>query len=190
MRLNNHECYRTGDINFFSACLSVGIPPLPGTAEVMAVSNGRDYHQFRLSTISLCGSHRTVDLDKAWNDYDAFQRERPDHPFAGLMSLIRHCINNGARNKGQWVEASAEFLGVPKDVIAKGVRDTRQMEENAPESPVTYACCLICNRFAAIDLAKGATPKEVLYEANDGPGILWMDGNLDKKQKAYLMRQL
>lgn len=187
MRIGNHECYRTGDINFFAACLAIGIPPMPEAGEVFAQDDGKDYHTFRLSTLSECGQHRTHDMDKAWNNAKAFAVESPGHPFAGLMDFISFA--RGSRKKAEFIEKAADFLSVTRDAMRRAMRDVEKLVATQGESPLTYVVCFIHARFDALTLIKTATPKEVLNET-DGPGIVMMDGRLPRKQKEFLMRKL
>lgn len=187
MRIQNHECYRTGDINFFAACMAIGIPPLWEPAEVFAQDDGKDYHSFRISTVSECGEHRTVEMDRAWNDPTAFSKEFPNHPFTVLMSFIRHA--RGSRKKTDFVEKAADFLSITRDAMRKAMRDVDLLVATQGESPLAYIACFIEARFNALTAIKAVTPKEVLNET-DGPGIVMMDGNLPRHKKQFLMRKL
>lgn len=185
MIIEQHESYRTGDINFFAACMSIGIPPAPAPAEVMAQDDGRTYFQFKLSSLSECGQHRTQEMNRAWGNARAFNAEYPSHPFAVLMNFIGMSI--GAKSKEEWIEKGAEFLGISRDAMRKGIKEMDRLEVEAPDSPLSYVAAFILNRFAAVAWVKAATPKEVI---NQGPSILWMDGHLSKSNKKFLLSHL
>lgn len=187
MRLSNHECYRTGDINFFAACMAVGIPPLWEPGEVFASDDSRDYHSFRLSTISECGLHRTVEMDRAWNYPKQFAEEHPGHPFALLMDFIRSA--RGSKTKTEWMEKAADFLLISRDAMRRAMRDVKELEALQGESPLAYIVCFIHARFDALTMIKKVTPKEVMNE-RDGPGIVMFSGNLPKRMKEFFMRKL
>lgn len=185
MRLDNHECYRTGDLNLFAACMSIGIPPMREQAEVIAQDDGRDYHSFRLASISECGLYRTMDMDKAWGHPKEFKAECPNHPFVILMDFISMSL--GAKTVDDFICKGAEFLSIPRSAMRAALKDVPRLEVDAPDSPLSYVACFILNRFAAIKWVKAAIPKEVI---NQGPSILWMDGNLSKSKKKFLLGQL
>jgi len=187
MRISNHECYRTGDINFFAACMAIGIPPQRNAAEVFAEDSGKNYHSFSLATISECGQHRTVEMDSAWNSPQHFKKEFPAHPFTILMDFIQSA--RGARTKEDWMCKAADFLTITKDAMRRAMRDVKRLEHEAPESPISYLVCFIIARFDAIALAKRSLPSDVAYERN-GPGIVLMGGKLPTHQKRELLRKL
>ena len=181
-----HHTHRTGDINFFSACMAVGVAPcFPEPAEVLQNDDGRDYLSFRLNWSSECGQHDTNELSKAWSNPKKFDAEKPGHPFGHLMRFSKYA--HGAKTKDDWIEKAASFLSLSRDSVRKALKDISELEERAPESPLTYVVCFIANRFAAIKWAKTAIPKTV---ANKGPSIVLMDGNLPHRKQKHLLSYL
>jgi hypothetical protein len=181
--MTSHQSHRTGDINFFSACMAIGIAPcFPEPAEILQNDDGRDYMSFALNWQSECGMYETKFMNRAWTYPKQFQLENPDHPFLRLMDFAH--FSKGARTKDDWTEKASSFLGVSRDSIRKAIKDISTLEAMAPESPLTYIVCFIVNRFAAIQWAKSAIPKTVV---NKGPSIVLMDGNLSIKKQRHLL---
>lgn len=179
----NISTHRTGDINFFSACMSIGIAPcFPEPAEVMQSDDGNDYLSFRLNDVSECGKYQTREINRAWNNAEQFRRECPGHPFITVMDFSRHA--SGARTKADWIEKAASFLGVTRDSIRKDIDRVSALEYELPESPLTYVICYIVNRFAAINWAKTSIPKTVI---NAGPSVLMLDGNLPERKRLQML---
>jgi hypothetical protein len=163
--------------------MSIGIAPcLPEPAEILQNDDGRDYYSFALNWESECGMHDTKTMNRAWSFPAAFALEFPNHPFSTVMDFSRYA--HGARTKDDWIEKAASFLSVSRDVARKALRDVSELEERAPESPLTYIVCFIANRFAAIKWAKTSIPKLV---ANKGPSIVLMDGNLPAHKQRHLL---
>jgi len=186
MNFQQFSTHRTGDINFFSACMSIGIAPcFPEPAEVVQSDDGRDYLAFRLNDVSECGAYTTADINKAWKFPREFSDKFPNHPFTLLMSFIKSA--RGARTKGDWIENAAEFLDVSRDSIRKDLKRVDALSAELPESPLTYIVCFIANRFAAIQWAKTAIPK-IFVSA--GPSIVMLDGNLPYRKQLELLRYL
>lgn len=187
--MDQADLYQAGDINFFSACMAVGIPPLTedGISPVAVIKSddGRNYLSFSLASISECGRHSTQILNTAWSYPDAFRRENPGHAFGLLMDYVTH--SRGRHKKADWIESAADFLGLTCDVIKKAVRQISDLEASSPESPLTYIVCFIENRFAAAAWAKSAIPKEVLHH---GSSMVLMDGNLAKRKREFLLAHL
>lgn len=179
----NYSTHRTGDINFFAACMSIGIAPcFPEPAEVTQSDDGHDYVTFRLNDASECGKHITREINKAWSNPESFRRECPGHPFITVMDFSKYAL--GARSKHDWIEKAASFLGISKDGIRKDLARVSALEYELPESPLTYVLCYIVNRFAAIDWAKNSIPKTLI---NAGPSILMLDGKLPKRKQLELL---
>lgn len=175
--------HRTGDINFFAACMSIGIAPaLPEPAEVVESDDGRTYLSFRLNDVSECGLYRTQEINRAWSKKEAFRRECQGHPFLVIMDFIDH--SRGAKTKDDWIEKAASFLGVYKDSIRKDLNRVSALENELPDSPLTYVLCYILNRFAAIHWAKTAMPKTVI---NAGASVLMLDGKLPSNKRMKLL---
>lgn len=186
MTFNDLQTHRTGDINFFSACMAIGIAPcLPEPAEVLQNDDGRDYLSFRLNPTSECGLHDTQVMSRAWSFPRNFEAENPGHPFGMLMEFS--AFSRGARNKSDWTEKAAEFLSVSRDSIRKAMNDVCELECRAPESPLTYVVCFMLNRFAGIQWAKSAIPKVVV---NKGSSIVMLDGKLPRSKQNYLLSHL
>ena len=178
--------HRTGDINFFAACMSIGIAPcFPEPAEVIQSDDGHDYLSFRLNSFSECGQYETKEINRAWTNKESFRRECPSHPFLLLMDFIEQ--SRGAKSKSDWVEKAASFLGIACDSIRKDLDRVSALEHELPESPLTYICCYIVNRWAAIDWAKNSIPKTVV---NAGPSIVMLDGKLPKSKQLQLLSYL
>jgi hypothetical protein len=102
-----------------------------------------------------------------------------------IMDFIDH--SRGAKSKPDWVEKAASFLGIARDSIRKDLNRVSALEHELPESPLTYICCYIVNRWAAIDWAKTAIPKTVV---NAGPSIVMLDGKLPKNKQLQLLSYL
>jgi len=180
------ETHRTGDINFFSACMAIGISPaFPEPAQVMQNDDGRDYLSFSLSPKSECGLYETRDMSHAWSFPRQFKAENPAHPFSLVMEFSS--ASRGAKTKDDWIEKAAEFLSVSRDSIRKSIKDIVSLETRAPESPLTYIVCFIVNRFAAIQWAKSAIPKVVV---NKGSSVVMLDGNLPIKKQNFILSHL
>jgi hypothetical protein len=181
--MTSHQSHRTGDINFFSACMAIGIAPcFPEPAEILQNDDGRDYLSFSLNWTSECGQHDTKAMSRAWSYPAEFARECQNHPFSALMEFSK--FSRGAKTKDDWTEKAAAFLSVSRDSIRKALKDVSTLEATAPESPLTYIVCFIANRFAAIQWAKTSIPKTV---ANKGPSIVLMDGNLPIRKQRHLL---
>lgn len=175
--------HRTGDINFFAACMSIGIAPcFPEPAEVIHSDDGHSYLSFRLNSVSECGNYQTQEISRAWKYSDHFKRDFPAHPFCVLMDFSKY--GKGARSKSDWIEKAASFLGVSRDSIRKDLARVESLEATLPESPLTYVICYIVNRWAAIDWAKNAIPKTVI---NAGASIVMLDGNLPKRKQLEIL---
>lgn len=186
MTFETHRTHRTGDINFFSACMAIGIAPcFPEPAEVMQNDDGRDYLSFRLNHVSECGLHETRMMDKAWSNPREFANETANHPFSLVMDFSRSA--KGARTKDEWIEKASAFLIVSRDAVRKAIRDVIALESQAPESPLTYVVCFIVNRFAAIQWAKTAIPKIVVSK---GASIVMLDGKLPARKQLELLSYL
>ena len=178
--------HRTGDRNFFAACMSIGIAPcFPEPAEVIQSDDGHDYLSFRLNSFSECGQYETKEINRAWTQKESFRRECPSHPFLLLMDFIEQ--SRGAKSKSDWVEKAASFLGIARDSIRKDLDRVSALEHELPESPLTYVCCYIVNRWAAVDWAKNSIPKTVV---NAGPSIVMLDGKLPKSKQLQLLSYL
>ena len=181
--MTSHSSHRTGDINFFSACMSIGIAPsFPEPAVIFQNDDGRDYLSFALNLESECGQYSTKVMDQAWSYPKQFSSEFPAHPFVTVMEFSKFA--KGAKTKDDWTEKAAAFLSVSRDSIRKALKDISTLEATAPESPLTYVVCFIANRFAAIQWAKTSIPKTV---ANKGPSIVLMDGNLPIRKQRHLL---
>jgi len=175
--------HRTGDINFFAACMSIGIAPdLIEPSEVIQSDDGHDYLSFRLNSASECGQYVTQEMNRAWSKPDHFRREFPSHPFVMVMDFAKYA--RGAKSKLDWIEKGASFLGVSRDSIRKDLTRVSQLEYELPDSPLTYVICYIVNRWAAIAWAKSAIPKTVV---NAGPSIVMLDGNLPKRKQLEIL---
>lgn len=183
MKFTTHHNHRTGDINFFSACMAIGISPeFPEPAEVMQSDDGRDYLSFRLQPFSECGQHTTQEMDHAWAYPKPFHAEHPTHPFGLVMRFAGHA--HGSRHKDEWIEAMATFLGITRDAARKALRDVDTLTGTAPESPLTYIACYVVNRFAAIKWAKSAIPKTFVSK---GRSIVMVDGTMPYKKQVALL---
>lgn len=181
--MTSHSSLRTGDINFFSGCMSIGISPcFPEPAEILQNDDGRDYLSFSLNWESECGKHETKVMNKAWSYPKEFAAEFPNHPFSLLMDYVN--FSRGAKTKDEWIEKAASFLSVSRDSVRKALKDISNLEHLAPESPLTYIVCFIANRFAAIQWVKTSIPKTV---ASNGPSIVLMDGNLPLRKQRHLL---
>lgn len=184
MTFETHQTFRSGDINFFSACMAIGIAPcLPEPAEVMQNDDGRDYLSFRLNSASECGQHDTLTMSRAWSYPKAFHLENPNHPFSTIMRFSEHA--HGSRHKDDWIDSMASFLGISRDAARKALRDVDTLTETAPESDLTYLSCFVVNRFAAIRWAKSAIPKTVI---NKGKSIVMVDGNMPYRKQLEILR--
>jgi len=186
MTFQTTSTHRTGDINFFSACMAIGIAPcFPEPAEVMQNDDGRDYLSFRLNSKSECGLHDTREMNQAWTYPKAFAAENPHHPFSIVMDFSKSA--KGARTKDEWIEKAAAFLLISRDAVRKAIKDISTLESAAPESPLTYVVCFVVNRMAAIQWAKSAVPKTVV---NKGPSIVMMDGKLPIRKQREIISYL
>ena len=166
--------------------MSIGIAPcFPEPAEVIQSDDGHDYLSFRLNSFSECGQYETKEINRAWTNKESFRRECPSHPFLLLMDFIEQ--SRGAKSKSDWVEKAASFLGIARDSIRKDLDRVSALEHELPESPLTYICCYIVNRWAAIDWAKNSIPKTVV---NAGPSIVMLDGKLPKSKQLQLLSYL
>jgi len=175
--------HRTGDINLFAACMSIGIAPcFPEPAEVIQSDDGNDYLSFRLNPISECGLYSMQDMTAAWKHPEAFRKELPAHPFNTVMDFARHA--KGAKAKADWIEKAASFLSVSRDSIRKDLARVESLEASLPESPLTYVICYIVNRWAAVAWARDSIPKTVV---NAGPSIVMLDGNLPKRKQLQIL---
>jgi hypothetical protein len=175
--------HRTGDINFFAACMSIGIAPcFPEPAEVIQSDDGHDYISFRINSTSECGNYDTKEISRAWKYPEEFKRNFPAHPFCVVMDFSKYA--KGSRSKSDWIEKAASFLGVSRDSIRKDLARVEALEATLPESPLTYVICYIVNRWAAIDWAKNAIPKTLI---NAGPSIVMLDGSLPKRKKLEIL---
>jgi hypothetical protein len=178
--------HRTGDINFFAACMSIGIAPcFPEPAEVMQSDDGHDYLSFRLNSISECGQHETIKINSAWKYPEAFRKESPGHPFLIVMDFAKYA--RGAKSKSDWIEKAASFLGIARDSIRKDLARVEALEATLPESPLTYVLCYIVNRWAAIEWVKRSIPKTVI---NAGKSIVLLDGNLPKRKQLEILSNI
>lgn len=186
MTFQQLSTHRAGDINFFSACMAIGIAPcFPEPVEVMQSDDGKDYLSFRLCDVSECGMHDTREINKAWNNPVQFAKEFPGHPFSVVMEFIK--FSRGARTKDEWIEKAAEFLSVSRDSIRKDLKRVSEVDYPLPDSPLTHIVCFILNRFAAIQWVRTAIPKTVV---NAGPSIVMLDGKLPKKKQLQLLSYL
>lgn len=186
MSFQQLSTHRTGDINFFSACMAIGIAPcFPEPVEVIQQDDGRDYLSFRLNDVSECGQHDTKQINRAWKLPAEFARESPNHSFLLLMDFIKSA--RGAKTKDEWCEKAAAFLSVSRDSIRKDLRRVDSLTGSLPESPLTYVLCFIVNRFAAIQWVKTSIPKTVV---NAGTSIVMLDGKLPKKKQLQLLSYL
>jgi len=184
MKFEKFSTHRTGDINFFSACMAVGVSPcFPEPAEVMQNDDGNDYLSFRLNPVSECGVYDTITLDRAWGYPDAFKRENPHHVFTMLMNFVTH--SKGSRRKDDWIESIASFLGITKDAARKALADIDSLTFNAPDSPLSYLACFVTNRFAAIRWANDCIPKTVICS---GKSIVMVDGKMPYKKQLELLK--
>jgi hypothetical protein len=184
MKFDTLHTHRTGDINFFSACMAIGVSPcFPEPAEVMQNDDGKDYLSFRLNSMSECGVYDTISLDRAWGYPDAFKRENPNHPFTSMMNFVEH--SRGSRRKDEWVESIASFLGITRDAARKAVNDVDALRFTAPESPLSYIACFVVNRFAAINWANSCIPKTVI---SSGKSIVMVDGTMPYKKQLQLLK--
>jgi hypothetical protein len=178
--------HRTGDINFFTACMSIGIAPcFPEPAEVIQSDDGKNYLSFRLNSVSECGQYETREVSRAWKYPELFRKEFPAHPFITVMDFAKYA--RSAKSKSDWIEKAASFLGVARDSIRKDLARVESLEATLPESPLTYVICYIVNRWAAVDWAKNAIPKTVV---NAGPSIVMLDGKLPKSKQLQLLSYL
>lgn len=178
--------HRTGDINFFAACMTIGIAPsLPEPAEVIQSDDGNDYISFRLNSVSECGQYQTREINRAWSQKESFRRECPNHPFVTVMDFITH--SRGAKSKSDWIEKASSFLGVSRDSIRKDLGRVSSLEYSLPESPLTYVICYIVNRWAAVEWAKTSIPKTVI---NAGKSIVLLDGNLPKRKQLEILTNI
>jgi len=179
----SHQSHRTGDVNFFSACMAIGVSPcFPEPAEILQNDDRRDYLSFSLNWASECGQYETKTMSRAWSYPAEFTRENPAHPFVIVMEFSKFA--KGAKTKDDWIEKAAEFLTISRDATRKALKDISTLEATAPESPLTYVVCFIANRFAAIQWAKSSIPKTVV---NKGPSIVLMDGNLPIRKQRHLL---
>jgi len=184
MKFETLQTHRTGDINFFSACMAIGISPaFPEPAEVMQNDDGHDYLSFRLNAVSECGQHQTITMDRAWGYAHIFKMENPFHPFTLIMNFVAH--SKGARKKDDWIESVASFLNISKDSVRKALNDIDTLTFKAPESPLTYLACFVVNRFAAIRWANSCIPKTVV---SAGKSIVMVDGNMPYKKQLALLK--
>jgi hypothetical protein len=184
MKFNTLQTHRTGDINFFSACMAIGISPcFPEPAEVMQNDDGNDYLSFRLKAVSECGQHQTITMDRGWGYAAAFKAENPFHPFTMIMNFVDH--SKGARRKDDWIESIATFLSITKDAARKAIADVDTLTFCAPESPLTYLACFVVNRFAAIRWANSCIPKTVI---SAGKSIVMVDGTMPYKKQLALLK--
>lgn len=186
MQFSSFHTHRTGEINFFSACMAIGIAPdRIEPAEVIQNDDGTDYLSFRLNAVSECGMHLTLEMNKAWDYPAAFQAEKPNHPFAMLMRFTKH--SKGARRKDDWIESIASFLGIARDSVRKAIRDVDTLTGTAPESDLTYLACFVVNRFAAIRWAKDAIPKTAISK---GKSIVMVDGTMSKRRQDEFLKMI
>lgn len=186
MTFTTSHTHRTGDINFFSACMAIGIAPcLPNPAEVLQNDDGRDYLSFSLNATSECGQHDTNAMSRAWSYPAIFQKENPNHCFSLVMQFSSFA--KGSKKKDEWIEKAAEFLSISRDAVRKAIRDVSDLEHRAPESPLTYIVCFIVNRFAAIQWARTSIPKIV---ANSGSSVVLIDGRLPLKTQNEILSYL
>ena len=184
--MQNLSTHRTGDINLFAACMSIGIAPcFPEPAEVIQSDDGHDYLSFRLNDVSECGQYQTRDISRAWKFPEEFRREFPGHPFLTVMDFSKHA--QGAKAKADWIEKAASFLGVSRDSIRKDLQRVEAIEAELPESPLTYVLCYIVNRWAAVGWAKDSIPKTLV---NAGPSIVMLDGNLPKRKQLEILSHI
>ena len=182
----NLSTHRTGDINFFAACMTIGISPcFPEPSEVIQSDDGHDYLSFRLNDVSECGQYQTREINRAWTHKESFRRECPAHPFVLVMDFVTY--SRGAKSKCDWIEKAASFLGVARDSIRKDLGRVTALEHELPESPLTYILCFIVNRWAAIEWAKSSIPKTVV---NAGASIVMIDGKLPKVKQLQLLSYL
>jgi hypothetical protein len=163
--------------------MTIGIAPcFPEPTEVTHSDDGKTYITFRLNDTSDCCKYKTQEINKAWANKSAFRRECPNHPFMLIMDFID--MSKGAKTKQDWIEKGAEFLGISKDSMRKDLLRISALENELPESPLTYICCYIVNRWAAVDWVKNATPKTLI---NAGASIVMLDGKLPKRKKEFIL---
>jgi hypothetical protein len=182
----NLSTHRTGDINFFAACMSIGIAPcFPEPAEVIQSDDGHDYLSFRLNDISECGKYRTQDINRAWSHSESFRRECPGHPFTTVMDFSRY--SKGAVTVSDWIEKASSFLGVSRDSLRKDLKLVANMQDDLPKSPLSYVLAYIAFRWEAVALVKKVIPKIYI---NAGPSIVMLDGNLPKHKQLHILSYL
>jgi hypothetical protein len=181
--MQNLSTHRTGDINLFAACMTIGIAPcFPEPSEVIQSDDGKDYLSFRLNDVSECGQYQTREISRAWKFPEEFRREFPAHPFNTVMDFSKYA--KGAKAKADWIEKAASFLGVSRDSIRKDLARVEALEATLPESPLTYVLCYIVNRWAAIGWARDSIPKTLV---NAGASIVMLDGNLPVRKRLEIL---
>jgi hypothetical protein len=184
--MQNLSTHRTGDINLFAACMTIGIAPcFPEPSEVIQSDDGKDYLSFRLNDVSECGQYQTREISRAWKVPEEFRREFPAHPFNTVMDFSKYA--KGAKAKADWIEKAASFLGVSRDSIRKDLSRVESLEATLPESPLTYVLCYIVNRWAAISWARDSIPKTLV---NAGPSVVMLDGNLPKHKQLEILSNI
>jgi hypothetical protein len=150
--MRQRKSFGTGDINLAAAMTTLGIPPDPiNPVELIARDNGRDYTRFHFLEVSACGKYSPEEISAAWSDMVRFNAENPFHPFAKIMEYIatrpRGCVS-----PADWQEHAADFLGISVAAIRKSCKDIANVCAASPESPVSYICAFIVNRFDLVGL--------------------------------------
>jgi hypothetical protein len=163
--------------------MSIGISPsFPEPVEIIQNSDGKDYHSFRIEPHSMCGKYETEVMNCAWTDPKLLPET---HPFMIVSGFSRSA--KGCRTKNDFIEAAASYLMISKDAVRNSLKAISDLETNSPESPVTYVCCFILNRFAAISWAKSAIPKDCIMR---GSSVVMLDGKLSSEKRKFIISHL
>ena len=190
-QITGMNSFGTGDINLAAAILTMGVRPCPvDPVKLIACENGKDYVRFHVGSVSDDGCFFTDLLMSAWDDPAGFKRQNPGHPFSDIMDFISERPRD-CRNRGQWMEHAANFLGLPIDAVVSTLRNIGKTCAASPESTVSYVVAFIQNRFDLVSAAKTAAAQgRVTHMLSHGQSIGMIPANMPAPIRGKLLSHI
>jgi len=186
--MTQKQTFGTGDINLAAALFTLGIDPDEREPiKLIAKDDGRDYLRFCLVSCSRCGKWMTADMMAAWDNPSKVERS---HPLSIIMDFL-HSKPQGCTRIGDYIKAASDFLGVKTDVIRATVANIEAACGTSPESPQSYVCAFIVNKFRMIDTVKTRDAKGLFQNHQSvGKSIAMIPAKAPARIRDFLLSKI
>lgn len=174
------EKFATGDINFATALMSIGIPNAQDVpCKIISHENGTVYSRYYFEAHSIDGKYNTLDMSRAWSRMDTLPADNPLHHISAFVKTAQK-----GYKPSDWLAHAIDAYQLRH--IAN-FDDAKNHIEKFPNNAESYCLAFACNRKEILHLHNVAV--QSIYMTS-GKASAMIDAKLAKPHKIELVSRL